>query len=118
MSQRGSGALFGAFLQTERAPGYLAALSDEERGQALAALRPEAPSVAATLVFAALRPMAHWQDYIFDWQPALSLGLAAGAIRATEEAAQLAGALLRTTVRHDELDKRLRWAADYIDDDC
>ena len=67
--------LFGSFVRRERTEGYLAALDDNARQQALAALPDEAGELAAALLYCALRPEAPWGGYIFDWQPFVIAGL-------------------------------------------
>ncbi len=112
--------LFGTFIRTEGAPGYLAALTDVQRAEALKALRPEARSVAAAVAYAALVPI--WQgqssarEQVFTWQPFVVPGREWGVFAGDEAAARLAGVFVGKAVPVEDVANRLEWAACYIDD--
>lgn len=108
--------LLGAFVRSERAAGYLARLTDEERGEALLALvAGPGPGLAAGLAYVALRVAT--PATFFDWQPFLVAGLAWGAIAATSRSAELVASVSPMRPEPAEIQKRLEQVATYIDDE-
>ena len=111
------GALYGSFIRTERSPGYLLILADEERQRALDRLPVEARALGAALAYCALRPNAKWREYLFDWQPALVAGFDLGVFDATGQSCAVVVRLINQEVSVDDIHARLRWATTYIDDE-
>lgn len=111
------GTLLASFIRSERSRGYLVSLSEDERQRALARLTPEARALGAALVYCALRPSAKWRDVVFEWQPALVVGLELGVFDATEKTCGIVERLIEKRPSADEITKRLGWGATYIDDE-
>lgn len=110
------GDLLGAFVRRERAPGYLASLDDDTRREALALLPDEAAELGAALAFCGLRPLARWRERVFDWQLALEDGIEWGVLAAGQGSAELVERIVGERISPSDIDDRLLWAADYIDD--
>ncbi|MBI3749071.1 MAG: hypothetical protein HY262_09550 [Chloroflexi bacterium] len=112
------GVLMSAFVRGERRPGFLTQLADEDRSSALATLATSAaPSVAAALVFVAVRTsQKDLLTYLFAWQPALADGLASGVLRADEYSSALVHGLSGLTMSPAAIMERIRWASTYLDD--
>lgn len=107
--------LFGSFLRTERAVGYLESLDPRFRDAAIEALAESpAPQVAAALAFAALRDVG--TETYFEWQPFLEPGLGWGVFDPSDAAADLATALCSTHVTAAILSTRLSNVSTYVDD--
>lgn len=70
--------LLQGFVGSEKRPGYLLQLDEEDRGTAVAALGPDAPQVAAALFFVCLHPRSAWKSQVFEWQPSLVPAVEAG----------------------------------------
>jgi HKD family nuclease len=111
-----TGILLGRFIRTEGEKGYLLAASDSERAHAMASLDPAAPALAAALVYAALRPSGPWGEHVFDWQWFLVPGLDLGVIAVGPETPGLVYTFVESTMSEQEVEERLNWAANYIDD--
>ena len=111
------GTLLGSFIRTERSPGYLLNLPEDEQQRALTRLAPEARALGTALVYCALRPAAKWRSYLFAWQPALAAGLQLGVFDATPESCDLIERLIGERPDTNEIQTRLNWAATYTDDD-
>jgi HKD family nuclease len=111
------GSLFGSFLRTERSPGYLLSLSEDDRRHALARLNSEARALGAALVYCALRPGANWRDHVFEWQPALIEGHQLGIFAVTAEACDVVQRLTGQPATEAEIGDRLQWVTTYIDDE-
>ncbi len=111
------GTLLGSFIRTERSRGYLLLLSEEDRQRPLDRLSPEARALAAALVYCALRPSAKWRDYLFEWQPALVLGLDLGVFDVSPRSCDVVERLIDKRVSEDEIRDLLQWGAAYIDDE-
>jgi HKD family nuclease len=109
--------LFGSFVRSEEASGYLFSISEDERAEALTRLSPEAGDLAAALIYLGLRPKSNWQGHIFDWQVWLTPLLEAGAIRATSKGARLVSRIGGERIRTLDLAERINWASSYIDDE-
>jgi hypothetical protein len=108
--------LLGAFVRTKRAAGYLARLSDEERGDALEALAAgQGPGLAAGLAYLALRNSS--ATSFFDWQPALVPGLDWGVLQAGAGSAELIASTSQLRPTAPEIQGRLEMVAHYIDDE-
>jgi hypothetical protein len=108
--------LHGAFVRTERSVGFVAGASEEERGEIIERLRAHgAPPIAAALAYDAMRT-ARPATY-FEWQPFLVPALAWGVIEPDDRTVEFLrdGLGLRATL--DDVERVLRRAADYIDDD-
>ena len=112
------GVLLTAFLRSERRPGFMARLADEDRSAAIATLAASAaPAIVTAIVFAAVRPsQKDLLTYLFAWQPALADGLASGVLRADEQSSALVHELTGLTASPREIIERITWAATYIDD--
>lgn len=108
--------IFGNFVRSEDADGYLLQISSEERREAVARLTPEARTVATALAYLCVRPKSKWEDNIFEWQAWLRPCLEEGILVAAMEAAQLASRVGGEQVSVRDLGERLQWARDYIDD--
>jgi hypothetical protein len=111
------GTLLGSFIRTDRSRGYLVSLSDDERQRALDRLTTEARALGAALAYCALRPTANWRDYLFEWQPALVVGLEFGVFDATPGSCDVIERLIGQHPSVGEVHNRLDWAATYIDDE-
>lgn len=111
------GALLGSFIRTERSRGYLLSISEEDRQRALARLTPEARALGAGLIYCALRPSTNWQDYLFEWQPALVNGLELGVFEVSKKSCSVVQRLIDKKVSENEIRDRLEWATTYIDDE-
>jgi hypothetical protein len=108
--------LLGTFIRTERAPGYLASLPDDERATALAALADgPAPAYAAGLAYLALR--SEQPASFFDWQPFLTPGLEWNVYAPDDRSSELVGnaSALRPTAA--QIQERLVAVSSYIDDE-
>lgn len=112
-----AGTLFSSFLRSERANGYLLSLDDVERQRALAALPLEARLLASGLLYAALRPTAPWREYLFEWQPSVVAGLELGVFEVAAATPAFVARLVAEEPSATEIEKRLIWAAEYIDDE-
>lgn len=111
------GTLLGSFIRTERSRGYLVSLSDDERQRMLSHLTPEARALGTALVYCALRPTAKWRHYLFEWQPALVIGLLFGVFDVGPESCDVIERLIGKHPSADEVYNRLQWAATYTDDE-
>lgn len=119
------GTLFGSYIRTDRAPGYLASLSAEDRAAATAIVTSAARDFATAMVYCSLRPDVHFREHIFEWQPFLKEGRELGifgvgedteaTVRRLIDAGQDAGAP-RSTTSHETVVQRLTWAEGYIND--
>jgi hypothetical protein len=108
--------LHGAFVRTERSVGFVAGASDDERGEIIERLRAHgAPSIAAALAYDAMRT-AKPATY-FEWQPFLVPALAWGVIEPDDRTVEFLRDGLRLRATLDDVERVLRRAADYIDDD-
>jgi HKD family nuclease len=111
-----TGLIFGSFVRSDEADGYVFQISGDERKDAVARISPEARAVATVLAYLGLRPGSEWEDNIFEWQAWLRPCLEEGILGVTNEAAQLASRLLDAQVTVHALNDRLKWAQDFIDD--
>jgi len=109
-------ALFESFITGEAATGYLLSIDQADREAALARTPDDARSLAAALVYVALRPNSNWKSHFFDWQTFLIPGIELGVFQAGHgcDAAieRLAGIRVSTT----EVEDRLLILAEYTDD--
>jgi hypothetical protein len=110
------GLVFGSFVRSEEANGYLFQLTDDERGAAVRRVSKEGRIVATTLTYLGLRPRSDWEEHVFAWQAWLRPCMETGVVRATKEAAEFASRLSGEEVTAASLGARLAWASDYIDD--
>ena len=110
------GIVFGSFMRSDEADGYLFQISSEERETAVSRLTPEGSAVATALAYLGLRPKSDWTNCIFEWQAWLRPCLQEGVIRATQESAAFTSRVCSEQVTVASLGDRLDWARDYIDD--
>jgi hypothetical protein len=119
------GTLFGSYIRTDRAPGYLGSLSDEERAAAISSVTNEARQFAAALIYCGLRPEADFRNHIFEWQPFLKQGQELGVIAGGGDIENTVRRLIeggmnadgpRSTTTKETIVQRLTWAESYMDD--
>ncbi len=108
--------LYGNYVRTERGPGYLLTVEEDERSAALYRLPPEARSLGGALAFAVLAPAHEWRGVIFAWQPFLIAALQLGVIEINELSPALVGRLIGESPTTATIKERLSWACSYIDD--
>ena len=109
--------LFSAFIGRDGGSGYLLSLGEKQRRDALELLAPPARELAGALAYAGLRPLAGWQQHIFEWRPFLRAGLPLGVFAAGEESRNMVARLVgMATSSANEIEKRLAWSADYTND--
>jgi len=108
--------LFEGFIRSERAPGYLGTLDDDDRKAALDRLPDEARAVGAALCYAVLREQADWGASVFTFQPFLVTGLELDVFSVNDSVPDLVKRLVGEVVEASTIDARLRWAATYLDD--
>jgi hypothetical protein len=107
--------LMGAFVRTQRSPGYLASLPEAGRDPVLAALvGGPGPSLAAGLAFVAIRQAK--PTTFFDWQPFLTPALQWGVLSADERSSELVTSILGTRSDPGRITERLRFVSAYEDD--
>lgn len=83
-------ALLQSFLGSEKRPGYLLKVQDEdERMNLLSLVEPEDPQIAAALVYAALDPPSKWREVIFEWQPYIRSAIGTGLLSAGDDTLSL-----------------------------
>jgi hypothetical protein len=109
-------AFFESFINGEDAIGYLLSIDKSDREAALARTPDDARTLAAAMVYVALRPNSHWHSHIFDWQTFLVPGIELGVFQAgpgcDTAIERLAGIRVSTT----EVEDRLLELAEYTDD--
>ena len=117
--------LFGSFIRTDRANGYMLAISDEDRDRALESISKQARTYAAAIVYVGLRQEPGIPTFIFDWQPFIVAGLELDLFEVNDDTAELAQMLLETgasdnythaDVSPSDIDEHLEKAATYIND--
>jgi HKD family nuclease len=108
--------LFESFITGEAVAGYLLAIDQADREVALDRLPDDARSVAAALVYVALRPGSRWQSHIFDWQTFLVPGIELGVFRADHGCDAAIERLAGIQVSLSAIEDRLRELADHVDD--
>lgn len=107
--------LMGAFVRTQRSPGYLATQTEEGRGPVLAALAGgPGPSLAAALAFVALRKAT--PTAFFDWQPFLTPALQWGVVSADQRSSDLVASIVGAGSDPGRINERLRYVSSYEDD--
>ena len=102
--------LYGNYVRTERGPGYLLTVEEDERSAALYRLPPEARSLGGALAFAVLAPAHEWRGVIFCWQPFLVSALQLGVIEINELSSALVGRLIEESATTATIKERLSWA--------
>ena len=105
-----------SFLRSDRARGHLLSLEDGEREQALARL-PDARLLGGSLAFAALREQGEWRSSIFELQPAVVAGIELGVLEVGKRSPKVVQRLVDEKVTAAEIEERLLWASEFIDDD-
>jgi hypothetical protein len=108
-------ALFGAFIRTDRSPGYLLSIGDDERARAIAAVRNAGLQAKACALAIAALSMGKPEDF-FAWQPFLIPGLEWRLFEADGETPGQVAALLGSPMTPEAVDVRLRFVARYTDD--
>jgi hypothetical protein len=83
-------ALLQSFLGSEKRPGYLLKVQEEEeRMRLLSQVAPEDPQIAAALVYVALDPSSKWREVVFEWQPFIRSAIGTGLLSAGDDAIKL-----------------------------
>lgn len=113
------GTLLTAFLRGERRGGFLASLTPDQEDAALGLIRESAsPAVAAALTYACVRPSQRdLLGFLFSWQPALTMALALGVLRADADTEDVVEELLGERIAADKVSERLHWAASHVNDE-
>lgn len=109
--------LYGSYVRTERGPGYLLAVDEDERAGALGRLPVEARTLGGALAYAVLAPSQEWRRAIFLFQPFLVPALELEVIEIGKRSPPLVGRLLGENPTVAAIEERLLWACDYIDDE-
>ncbi len=109
-------ALFESFITGEAATGYLLTIDQSDLEAALARTPDDARSLAAALVYVALRPNSNWQGHIFDWQTFLVPGIELGIFQADHGCDAAIERLVGIQVSTTEVEDRLLELAEYMDD--
>jgi hypothetical protein len=107
--------LFSAFVTGERAAGYLAGLTEEDRTQALTRLPRETRLIGGALCYCVLRNAADWREIVFRIQPFLKGALEYGVVEVGEESPALVKRLVGEQRRVGAIIERLRFASTYTD---
>jgi hypothetical protein len=107
--------LFTSFVASERAPGYLLGLSDDDRGQALGRLPREARLLGGALCYCLLRSEAAWSEVVFRLQPFLKSALTLGVVEVGKETPALVKRLVGEQRSEAAISDRLRFASTYTD---
>lgn len=107
--------LFTGFVASERAPGYLLGLSNDDCAQALDRLPREARLIGGALCYCLLRNEANWSEIVFRLQPFLKTALTLGVIEVGEETPALAKRLVGEHRSEAAISDRLRFASTYTD---
>jgi hypothetical protein len=108
--------LYGSYVRTERGPGYLLTIEEDERLATLSRLPAEARSLGGALAYAVLAPGYDWLSAIFVWQPFLVAALRLGVIEIDQSSPALVSRLIDEGPTAATIKERLSWACDYIDD--
>src|ERR1035441_3662693 len=108
--------LYGSYVRTERGPGYLLTIEEDERLATLSRLPAEARSLGGALAYAVLAPGYDWLSAIFVWQPFLVAALRLGVIEIDQSSPALVSRLIDERPTAATIKERLSWACDYIDD--
>jgi hypothetical protein len=109
--------LYGSYVCTERGPGYLLAIDEDERAAALGRLPREARILGGALAYAVLAPTREWRQTIFAWQPFLTPALELGVIEVGRRVSVLVGRVVGERPATAAIEERLLWACDYLDDE-
>jgi hypothetical protein len=95
---------------------YLRRLEPSERQAAAAAIAAPARSLAAALVYLALRDGARWEDVLFDWQQAIRRLAFELDVLAADDPAARALADIGVSASAADIADRLQWAALFDDE--
>jgi hypothetical protein len=107
--------LFTGFVASERAPGYLLGLADEDRAEALSRLPREARLIGGALCYCLLSTEADWREIVFGLQPFLKSALGVGVIAVGEETPALVRRLVGEQRSSAAINERLGFASTYTD---
>ena len=111
------GEMWAGFLGSESRRGFLQRADPELAHEALESLREDSCELAAGLAYTALRPDKPWQEWIYEWQPFLEVGLREGVFGAGSFAADLVDALCGERPSAVAIEELLRRRAEWVDDD-
>jgi hypothetical protein len=110
--------LLTAFVGDHQHPGYVLALLEKERDQALTLLREAgAPEMAAAHLYALLHPDSRWERVAFDWQPVLRPALELGIVRPGEGSEELVEDLVGRPGTPAQVGEHLERIATYMNDE-